>query len=204
MIFQEKKNIIPKNFPEPQIDVAPSSAKQTAILGGGCFWCVEQIYDEIHGIESVISGYSGGSSDSANYEAVCSGNTDHIEVVKIKFDSNKITFGTILKLFFSVVHDPTQIERQGADIGLQYSSVIFCQNKEQFNVSKQYIELLNQAKIFSNQIATKIIDLKEFYEAENYHQKYAKRNPNQPYILGVSYPKLQKLINSFPELIKNL
>ncbi len=202
MIFKKHLNISPSDFPEPEVDVDSSESKQMAILGGGCFWCVEQIFDEVFGIETVISGYSGGNSETANYEAVCSGNTDHIEVVQIEFDSNKITFGKILKLFFSVVHDPTQIERQGADTGFQYSSVIFCKNKEQFNVSKQYIKKLNQSKIFSNPIATKVINLKEFYEAESYHQKYAKNNPNQPYILGVSYPKLQKLVSSFPELIK--
>ena len=203
MIFSNKISVSPKNFPDSPVDIEPTDSKQTIILGGGCFWCVEQIFDEIYGIERVVSGYSGGSSNTANYKAVCSGDTDHIEVVKIEFDSNKVTFGKLLKLFFSVVHDPTQIERQGADIGSQYSSVIFCNNKQQYNVSEQYINFLNKEKIFSNQIATKVINLNEFYEAESYHQKYARNNPNQPYILGVSYPKLQKLIDSFPELLKS-
>tara|TARA_B100002051_G_C16594258_1_gene564477 strand:+ start:188 stop:802 length:615 start_codon:yes stop_codon:yes gene_type:complete len=202
MNFTNEKKNIGKEFPEPLYDIQPSDGLQVAILGGGCFWCVEQIFDEVYGVENVVSGYSGGSSDTANYESVCRGNTKHIEVVKIEFDSNKITFGTILKLFFSVAHDPTQVERQGSDIGPQYSSVIFCTDKQQFDVSNQYINFLNASKVFTDPIVTKVINLKDFFEAESYHQKYAKKNPTQPYILGVSLPKLQKLLSSFPTLLK--
>ncbi len=194
--------ILPKDFPDPVYDIGPSNENQMIILGGGCFWCVEQIFNEIDGVVDVSSGYSGGNKDTANYTAVCSGNTDHVEVVKIEYDSNHISFGKILKIFFSVAHDPTQIDRQGADIGSQYKSIIFCINEDQFKISSEYIIQLNKVPVYNKPIVTKVLNLENFFKAEEYHQKYAEKNPLQPYILGVSRPKLNKLINQFEDLIK--
>ena len=202
MKFNSEYKINPKDFPDPSFDIDNEDQMQVAILGGGCFWCVEQIFKKIYGVNKVVSGYSGGDSVSANYEAVCSGKTGHIEVVRIEFDSHKVTFGTILKVFLSVAHDPTQVDRQGADIGTQYSSVVFCIDNEQYKVTNEYINLLNNIPVYQNPIVTKIINLNSFYEAETYHQNYAERNPNQPYILGVSKPKLQKFIEEFSYLMK--
>src|SRR4028119_405537 len=144
----------PHQFPDPEIDVAPATGEQTAILAGGCFWCVEAVYKEIDGVLSVRSGYSGGTAETADYEAVCSGMTDHAEAIEVRFDPSRTSFGQLLKVFFSVAHDPTQLNRQGADRGRQYRSAIFTIDDEQRRVAEAYIRQLDQTGLFDSPIVT--------------------------------------------------
>ena len=193
--------IEPSSFPEPSIDVISTEEMQVAILAGGCFWCIEAVFSKLEGVNSIVPGYSGDNKINANYKDVCSGNTKHAEVIKICFDSNIITFGHLLKIFFSVAHDPTQVNRQGNDIGLQYRSQIFYLDSEQEKVAKSYINQLNKAKVYDNDIVTKLDKLNEFYPAESYHHKYADINPDQPYIKFISLPKVEKLKYYFPKYL---
>jgi peptide-methionine (S)-S-oxide reductase len=185
--------LLPDQFPDPERDVAPTPQPQFAVLAGGCFWCVEAVYSQLDGVLEVASGYAGGTAETANYEAVCTGETDHAEAVRISFDPQRITFGQLLKVFFSVAHDPTHLNRQGNDVGPQYRSAIFYADDEQRAVAEAYIRQLKEAGAFTRPIATKLEPLDAFYEAEPYHQGYATRNPNQPYIAYVSAPKVEKL-----------
>tara|TARA_Y100000590_G_scaffold405270_1_gene493415 strand:- start:1637 stop:2251 length:615 start_codon:yes stop_codon:yes gene_type:complete len=195
-------NIAPKKFPNPEEDVTQTENDQFAVLGGGCFWCVEGVYLQLQGVLDVTSGYSGGTISSANYEAVCTGQTDHAEVIRIKFDSRQITYGEILKIFFSIAHDPTQLNMQGNDVGKQYRSVVFYKGDQQKNVAKKYIDQLNNIKIYDHNIVTAIEPLNEFFEAESYHQRYVENNLHNPYILHTAVPKIEKIKNQFPEKIK--
>ena len=160
------------------------------------------MYRQLDGIGSVISGYAGGTKETANYRTVCSGATDHAEAVKIEYDASKVSYGQLLKVFFSVAHNPTQLNRQGNDVGRQYRSTIFYSNDDQRRVAEAYIQQLNAAHAFAQPIATTLEPLKDFYVAEDYHQDYAARNPNQPYIACVALPKVDKVREYYPEKLK--
>ena len=191
------------HFPSPDRDVPGGpAAPQTAVLAGGCFWCTEAVFLPLDGVGSVVSGYIGGSAQTANYEAVCSGTTGHAEAIQITFAPDVISFGQILRVFFAVAHDPTQLNRQGNDRGTQYRSAIFPVDAEQRAVAEAYIAQLNAAKVFAAPIATTIEDGAIFYAAETYHQNYAARNPHQPYVAAVAAPKVEKLLKYFPDRLK--
>ena len=185
--------VSPEQFPDPVIDAAPASGDETAVLAGGCFWCVEAVYLQLDGVSSVKSGYAGGTADTADYETVCSGTTDHAEAVEIRYDRAKLTYGKLLKVFFSIAHDPTTRDRQGADVGRQYRSAIFYASDEQQRVAEAYIKQIDAAKLFDRKIVTEVVPLERFYEAEAYHQNYAARNPGQPYIAFNALPKVKKV-----------
>jgi peptide-methionine (S)-S-oxide reductase len=192
------------SLPNPTIDIERSSAKgkQIAVFAGGCFWCTEAVFEQIAGIDSVISGYAGGDKKSAHYEIVSAGHTDHAESIQIKFDPARISYGQLLKIFFSVAHDPTQLNRQGPDYGKQYRSAIFYTDPEQKRIAEAYIKQLEEAKVFNKPIVTQVTELKGFYPAEEYHQDFVKRNPNHPYVVVNAIPKIQKTRKEFPELLK--
>ena len=190
-------------FPNPALDLKPADARATAILAGGCFWCTEAVYRQIDGVISVESGYAGGSAASANYDAVCSGATGHAEAIRIVYDTTKTSYGDLLKFFFAVAHDPTQLNRQGADRGTQYRSAIFFASDDERQVAAAYIRQLDEAKVFASPIVTTLEPLETFYPAETYHQDYAARNPNQPYIAVVSTPKVDKLRAYYPDRLKD-
>lgn len=191
------------NFPSPDRDVTPGSASpQTAVLAGGCFWCTEAVFVPLDGVASVVSGYIGGSAQTANYEAVCSGTTGHAEAIRITFAPDVISFGQLLRVFFAVAHDPTQLNRQGNDRGTQYRSAIFPVDAEQRAAAEAYIAQLNAAKVFGAPIATTVEDGGTFYAAETYHQNYAARNPHQPYVAAVAAPKVDKLVKYFADRLK--
>lgn len=191
-------------FPDPAIDVAPRPAggAQTAILAGGCFWCTEAVVLPLDGVSAVTSGYIGGAAETANYQAVCSGTTGHAEAISITFDPATITFGQLLKVFFSVAHDPTQLNRQGADRGTQYRSAVFPQDDEQRRVTEAYIAQLNAAGAYPSPIVTTVEEAGPFYPAEGYHQNYAARNPAQPYVAAVALPKVDKLEKYYGDKLK--
>jgi peptide-methionine (S)-S-oxide reductase len=194
--------IHPDRFPDPVEDVPTDQDAGRAVLAGGCFWCVEAVYQPLDGVQSVVSGYAGGDADSANYEAVCSGRTGHAEVVEVRYDPHRISFGALLKLFFAVAHDPTQKDRQGNDRGPQYRSAIFPVDEAQRKVAQDYIQQLNNAGAFTAPIVTTLEPGHPFHPAEDYHQDFARRNPNQPYITHVAKPKLEKLHAAFPDMLK--
>ena len=174
--------IHPDRFPDPVEDVPTDQDVGRAVLAGGCFWCVEAVYQPLDGVQSVVSGYAGGDAESANYEAVCSGRTGHAEVVEVRYDPHRISYGALLKLFFAVAHDPTQKDRQGNDRGPQYRSAIFPVDEAQRKVAEDYIQQLNNAGAFTAPIVTTLEPGHPFHPAEDYHQDFARRNPNQPYI----------------------
>jgi peptide-methionine (S)-S-oxide reductase len=184
------------------VDRSKLKGKQKAVLAGGCFWCTEAVFDAVAGVEKVVSGYSGGDLASATYEMVGSGRTKHAEAIEVTYDPAKISYGQILKIFFAVAHDPTQLNRQGPDYGPQYRSAIFFGNEEEKRVAAGYIAQLEQAKAFSGKIVTELAPLKAFYPAEDYHQDFVKRNPNHPYVVVNSTPKVVKLKKEFPALLK--
>jgi peptide-methionine (S)-S-oxide reductase len=194
-----------KHFPDPQVDTALASTRteKSAVLAGGCFWCVEAVFKELRGVISVRSGYAGDSAATANYRAVCSGTTNHAEVIEVRYDASQTTFGQLLKIHFSVAHDPTQLNRQGNDMGRQYRSAVFYADDEQKHVAEAYIRQLNDAHVFRDPIVTTLEPLAEFYVAEDYHQDYAARNPNQPYISYIAQPKVDKLRENFADRLKD-
>jgi peptide-methionine (S)-S-oxide reductase len=194
-----------KDFPDPKVDtaLAQTSQEKVVVLAGGCFWCVEAVFKELRGVVSVSSGYAGDTSATANYRAVCSGRTNHAEAIEIRYDASQTTLGQLLKIHFSVAHDPTQLDRQGNDMGRQYRSAIFYSDDEQKRVSEAYIRQLNDARVFQEPIVTTLEPLKEFYVAEEYHQDYAARNPMQPYVAYVAQPKVEKLRENFADRLKN-
>ena len=173
---------------------------QTAVLAGGCFWGVEAVYEHTKGVVDVVSGYAGGDKGSANYEEVGGGNTRHAESVRITFDPSQISYEQILKIFFSVVHDPTQLNRQGPDIGPQYRSAIFYSNAEQQAAAKSFIASLTGAKAFPKPIVTEVAPLKGFFMAEQYHQDFVANNPKHPYVVYHDLPKLERLKSGFPQV----
>jgi peptide-methionine (S)-S-oxide reductase len=191
-------------IPSPATD-SPLSAKagtETAVFAGGCFWGVQAVFQHVHGVTSATSGYSGGASATAQYEVVSTGQTGHAESVQVVFDPSQVTYGQLLKVFFSVAHDPTELNRQGPDTGTQYRSVIFYANDEQKRVASAYIAQLDQAKAFPRPIVTQVVPLKAFYPAEDYHQNYATLHPNNPYIAINDAPKVDHLREQLPELYK--
>ena len=187
--------VSPEEFPDPVVDaaLAEKAGQSRVILAGGCFWCVEAVYKNLDGVTSVKSGYAGGTADTADYETVSSGTTDHAESVEVLYDPSRITYGQILKVFFSIAHDPTQLNRQGPDTGRQYRSAIFYADDEQKRVADAFIDQLNKAHVFDRPIVTEVVPLERFFEAETYHQDYAARNPLNPYIVINAQPKVRKL-----------
>ncbi len=188
--------------PDPAVDtpLAKTSGSAALVLGGGCFWGVQGVFQHVKGVTSVTSGYSGGAANTAEYETVSSGNTGHAESVKIVYDPSKVSLGQLLKVFFSVAHDPTELNRQGPDDGTQYRSVIFYGDDEQKRIAQAYIDQLNHAKVFDAPIVTQLTSLKGFYPAEAYHQDYLKQHPHQPYIAINDLPKIDHLQKTLPDL----
>ena len=186
-------------IPAPSADVQASDGVQTAVLAGGCFWGVQGVFQHTSGVINAVSGYSGGSKATASYAMIGTGATGHAESVEIKYDPKKISYGKILQIFFSVVHDPTQLNRQGPDTGTQYRSAIFTTSDEQKKVADAYIAQLNAAKVYKKPIVTKVGLLEAFYPAEAYHQDYLTLHPNQPYIAFNDIPKVENLKKIFVE-----
>ncbi|WP_316213491.1 MULTISPECIES: peptide-methionine (S)-S-oxide reductase MsrA [unclassified Bradyrhizobium] len=186
-------------IPPPAQDEPAASGLETAVLAGGCFWGVQGVYQHTAGVVNAVSGYAGGSKATADYHTVSTGSTGHAESVEVKFDPKKISYGKILQIFFSVVHDPTQLNRQGPDTGTQYRSAIFVTSDAQKKVAEAYIAQLDQAKVFKKPIVTKIGKLDGFYPAEGYHQDYLTLHPSQPYIAYNDLPKIEHLKKIFAE-----
>jgi peptide-methionine (S)-S-oxide reductase len=190
-------------IPAPTASEAPSTAPlETAVLAGGCFWGVQGVFQHTEGVKNAVSGYAGGEKTTAVYEVVGSGMTGHAEAVKVTFDPKKISYGKLLQIYFSVAHDPTQLNRQGPDRGTQYRSAIFPQNEEQAKVAKAYISQLNEARVYKAAIVTKIEPGKEFFPAEDYHQDYLTLHPNQPYIVYNDLPKIKNLQRLYPDIFR--
>jgi peptide-methionine (S)-S-oxide reductase len=188
--------------PNPAVDVPLTKARgtETAVLAGGCFWGIQAVYEHVRGVTSVTAGYSGGSATTAQYETVSSGMTGHAESVQIRYDPSQISYGQILRVFFSEAHNPTELNRQGPDDGTQYRSSIFYANDDQKRIAQAYIAQLNQAKVFSRPIVTEVVALKAFYPAEAYHQDYAVHHPDEPYIRINDLPMVEHLRQQLPEL----
>ena len=191
-------------LPDPATDISTSTVKgtQTAVLSGGCFWGVEAVFERLKGVSDVVSGYSGGSAATAHYDEISSGKTGHAESVRITYDPSQISYSQLLKVYFSVAHDPTQLNRQGPDWGTQYRSAIFFNNDEQKRSAQAYIEQLNKAQVFRKPIVTQLTPLDGFYAAEEYHQQFLDRNPNHPYIVMHDLPKLAQLREQFAHMYK--
>ena len=190
--------------PAPKTDAALATqpGKQTAVFAGGCFWGTQSVFERVKGVVATTAGYSGGSASTATYDQVTTETTGHAESVKVVYDPSKITYGKLLQIFFSVVHDPTQLNRQGPDVGTSYRSAIFYSNEEQRKISEAYIAQLNASGVFQKPIVTQVTPLKGFYDAESYHQDYALHNPGNPYILVCDRPKVEALRKEFPELFQ--
>jgi len=186
-------------IPAPTADTQPAGGLQTAVIAGGCFWGVQGVFQHTAGVVNAVSGYAGGNKSTADYRLVSTGSTGHAEAVEIKYDPNKISYGKILQIFFSVAHDPTQLNRQGPDSGTQYRSAIFTTSDEQKKVAEAYIAQLNAAKVYRKPIVTTIGPLEAFYPAEAYHQDYLTLHPNQPYIAFNDLPKVEHLKKIFAE-----
>ena len=193
---------VPAPPPTSDAELAQKPGKQTAVFAGGCFWGTQSVFERVKGVLATTAGYSGGSASTATYEQVGQENTGHAESVKVVFDPSKITYGRLLQIFFSVVHDPTQLNRQGPDVGTSYRSVIFYANEEQHKIAEAYIAQLDAAKVFPKSIVTQVVTLKGFYDAEAYHQDYALYHPENRYILVCDKPKVDALKQEFPELFK--
>ena len=189
-------------LPDPAVDEQSAKGSQTAIFAGGCFWCTEAVFEPVKRVTSVVSGYAGGSKETAKYNLVSGGGTQHAEAIEIKYDPAQISYGQLLKIFFSVAHDPTTLNRQGPDYGPQYRSHIFYVNEEQKRVAEAYVKQLTDAKSFDKPIVTKISQLPVFYAAEEYHQDFVKRNPAHPYVVVNAKPKVKKLKDNFATLLK--
>lgn len=191
-------------FPDPAADIPASAAQgnQTAVLAGGCFWGMEAVFERLKGVSNVVSGFAGGEKSTAHYETVSSGETGHAESVQITYDPSQITFGQLLKVYFAVAHDPTELNRQGPDEGTQYRSAIFYMNDEQKHVAQAYIQQLDQAHVFSHPIVTQVVALHGFYPAESYHQHYLDNHMDQPYIVYNDLPKLAALKKQFAGMCK--
>ena len=195
---------VARAIPAPAIDAAPPSGAETqiAVLAGGCFWGVQGVFQHMKGVTSAVSGYAGGDKRSANYNLVSTGMTGHAESVRVTFDPRQISYGRILQIFFSVAHDPTQLNRQGPDTGTQYRSAIFTQDAEQAKIAEAYIAQLNKAGLFGAAIVTKVTPLEGFYAAENYHQNFLVQNPTYPYIVIHDLPKVENLRRVYPDVYR--
>ena len=194
--------IAAKTIPDPATNVSTTAGEQTAVFAGGCFWGVEAVFEHLKGVSQVVSGYSGGSAATAHYELVSSGLTGHAESVQVTYNPAQISYGQLLKIYFSVAHDPTQLNQQYPDHGTQYRSAIFFTNNEQKQVAQAYVEQLNQSHSFNKPLVTQIVPLKGFYEAEGYHQHFIDRNPSYPYVVVNDLPKLKQLQEQFSNLYK--
>lgn len=190
-------NHTPIPAPADDVPLAKSGGRQTAVFAGGCFWGTQAVFERVKGVISTAAGYSGGSAATATYDQVTTG---HAESVKVVYDPSKITYGQLLRIFFSVAHDPTQLNRQGPDVGTSYRSAIFYANDEQKRLATEYIHQLDTAHVFPKPIVTQVVPLKGFYRAEDYHQDYALHNPGNPYILVCDRPKIAALKQQFPDL----
>jgi peptide-methionine (S)-S-oxide reductase len=191
-------------FPKPNVDapLAAAKSRETAVLAGGCFWGVQAVFEHLKGVLGATSGYAGGRVNSPSYELVSSGLTGHAESISVTFDPSQISYGQILMIFFSVAHDPTQLNRQGPDTGSQYRSAIFYSSEEQKRIATAYIEQLDAAKVYPLKIVTEVVPLKAFYRAEDYHQDYLRTHTDQPYIVYNDLPKLDRLKKQFPDLYR--
>jgi len=183
--------------------LATTPGKATAVFAGGCFWGTQSVFERVKGVIDTKAGYAGGSASTATYDQVTQENTGHAESVEVIYDPSKITYGQLLRIFFSVAHDPTQLNRQGPDVGSSYRSAIFYTSEEQHKISQAYIAQLDAAKVFSGPIVTQVVPLKGFYKAEDYHQDYALHNPDNPYIQVCDRPKIEALKAEFPELFQD-
>jgi peptide-methionine (S)-S-oxide reductase len=192
------------SFPDPAVDekLAAAASRETAVFAGGCFWGVESVFEHVKGVVDAVSGYAGGSAKTASYEVVETGTTGHAESVKVTYDSSRISYGQLLKVFFAVAHDPTELNRQGPDTGTQYRSVLFYGSASQQRIAKNYIAQLDAAKQYPRPIVTAVVPLEGFYPAEPYHQNYAERNPNNLYIVVNDRPKVYALQRDFPALYR--
>ncbi|WP_260702921.1 peptide-methionine (S)-S-oxide reductase MsrA [Edaphobacter flagellatus] len=190
-------------IPAPAVDEHVSAPRsETAVFAGGCFWGVQSVFQRVKGVTATTAGYSGGTKETANYRDVSSHHTTHAEAVKVVFDPSKVSYGTLLRIYFSVVHDPTQLNRQGNDIGEQYRSSIFYTTPQQQKVAAAYIAQLDAAQVFPRKIVTQVVPLQAFYDGEEYHQDYAEKNPDNPYIQVCDVPKIAGLKQQFPELFQ--
>ena len=202
MVFGAERT---ERLPAPVVDEVHAGGDahaQTAVFAGGCFWGVQTTFQRIKGVTATTAGYSGGTKETANYRDVSSERTKHAEAVKVVFDPAKISYGTLLRVFFSVVHDPTQLNRQGPDVGTSYRSAIFYTTPEQEKIARAYIAQLDAAKAFPRKIVTEVVPLTAFYDGEEYHQDYAEKNPDNPYIQVCDVPKVKALKAQFPELFQ--
>lgn len=191
-------------IPAPVVDEHVASPRsETAVFAGGCFWGVQSVFQRVKGVSATTAGYSGGTKETANYRDVSSERTQHAESVKIVFDPAKVSYGTLLRIFFSVVHDPTELNRQGPDVGTSYRSAIFFTTPEQQKVAAAYIAQLDAAHVFPKKIVTQLVPLAAFYDGEDYHQDYADKNPDNPYIQVCDVPKIAALKQQFPELFED-
>jgi peptide-methionine (S)-S-oxide reductase len=193
-----------RSIPPPVLDepVSPLAASEVAIVAGGCFWGVQGVFQHVDGVTSAVSGYAGGAADTAHYEMVGTNTTRHAEAVRVTFDPRRISYGRILQIYFSVAHDPTELNRQGPDVGTQYRSAIFPTDPEQTRIAEAYIAQLNQGQVFGAPIVTKIEPGRDFYPAEGYHQDFLTRNPRYPYIVINDLPKIENLKRLFPDLYR--
>ena len=191
-------------FPDPAIDdpLAAVSTQRSVVVAGGCFWGIQAVFQHVTGVVSATSGYAGGNVKNPSYEAVCTGRTGHAESVRVVYDASQVSLGRILKAFFSVAHDPTEVNRQGPDSGTQYRSMVLYADESQQRITRAYIDQLNQAKIFRRPIATQVVPLEQFYQAEAYHQDYATKHPDEPYIAINDLPKVDALRKQLPDLYR--
>ncbi len=192
------------SIPNPTVDepIAAAKGQETVVLSGGCFWGIQAVFEHVRGVKSATAGYSGGTVKNPDYEEVSSGATGHAESVKIVYDPSKVTFGQLLKVFFAVAHDPTELDRQGPDSGTQYRSAIFYMNDSEQRIAKAYIDQLNQAKVYPRPIVTEVTAYTAFYPAEDYHQDFAEKNPYNTYIMMNDAPKVANLKKELPDLYK--
>ncbi len=196
-------NVTPERFPDPAHDPRPDGpGERRAVLAGGCFWCVEAVYRQLDGVLDVVNGYAGGREADADYRTVSTGRTRHAEAVEIRYDGGRVSYGQLLKVFFSIAHDPTTKDRQGADVGPQYRSAIFYADEHERSVAEAYIRQLDAAKVFDDPIVTELTPLERFYRAEDYHQDYAATHASEPYIQLVALPKVAKLRKYFADRLK--
>jgi peptide-methionine (S)-S-oxide reductase len=191
----------PETFPRAAYDPA-NAGERTAVLAGGCFWCVEAVYRQLDGVSAVVNGYAGGEGRTADYKSVSSGRSGHAEAVQITYDPARVSYGELLRVFFGVAHDPTTRDRQGADVGPQYRSEIFAADDAEAEIARRYIAQLDAAKVFSAPIVTIVSQLDRFYPAEDYHQDYAAKHPSEPYIQFVAAPKVEKLRKYYKDRLR--
>jgi peptide-methionine (S)-S-oxide reductase len=197
--------VSPEQFPKADFDPAVAEAgERVATLAGGCFWCVEAVYRQLDGVSDVVNGYAGGAANTADYRTVSTGRSGHAEAVQVRYDPARVSYGDLLRIFFSVAHDPTTKDRQGADVGPQYRSEIFAADASERAVAERYIRQFNEAKVFDAPIVTVVSDLDKFYRAEDYHQNYAATHANEPYIQFVAAPKVAKLQKYFKDRLKTV